>query len=216
MSASISQIQYQTPLAWCLLTLFFVSCSPSTSQKAQLTLKNYLSYAEKKNPAAIYEQLSLKQKENLTLEAFLQQWKSHQFELKEQRKRLQSQLQKPLKLKATIRVGGQNSLVLVLDGDRWKIDKCNLFSFDGSSIRTVLKSLIQAIEHRNFKQVMNLLANSTRDSIDREIQDRLERLKDSANHKIELSGNKAILRYGPEYKIEFVKEKDVWRILDFN
>jgi hypothetical protein len=46
--------------------------------------------------------------------------------------------------------------------------------------------------------------------------DRLNRLKQGLNREIEVTGNKARLRYHRRYKIELIKENGRWKILDFD
>jgi hypothetical protein len=74
----------------------------------------------------------------------------------------------------------------------------------------------EALEHHDLDGLLDLMADPLRGQLERELTDRLQRLKASLHKEIEVNDNKARLRFDDRYYLDLVRENGRWRVSDFN
>ncbi len=182
------------------------------------TLQRYIMSIQKNRPAIAYDLLDKRVRYQVTKEEFIAKWKTVQPELKAQARQLQALLNQKIKMQAKAQVifpsGVRAKLGYYSNG--WQIEEELLSAQEAGTPAEVLRAFFNAIEQRNYKRVMQLLAKSLRESIEREIADRQANLKRALQQEIEIIGNRARLDYGPGHKIELIKEEGQWRVLQLN
>jgi len=208
-------IRRASRLALALVPLL-CACAGAANTGPQETLRRYIKAVDADHPAEAYALMDESVRKQMTPTEFAARWKTLRLELQAQAVQLKPLLAKPVKARAqvTFPSGGRASLTYV--DDRWKIDDGVALSGGAATPADALKAFIRAVESRNYELVMRFMARSVRESIERDITERLAKLRQALNQEIEVTGGRARLQYDPRYKIELIQEEGEWRILDLD
>ena len=199
-----------------LVALIVSGCGAAQQGGPQDTLRRYIDAINANQPAAAYALMDESVRRQMTLSEFVARWKSVQPELKEQAVQLRESLAKPIKARAQITYLTGTRASLLLDESRWQIDEGIAVTVATATPIDALRAFVRAVEQRSYDAVMKLLAKQVRENIERDIGERLSKLKQSLNQEIEVTGNRARLQYDPRYKIELTNEDGQWKVLDFD
>jgi hypothetical protein len=196
-----------------------VACGrPAQTFHPRSTLERYVHFVRANQPRGAYGLLSKKVREVQSYEAFERSWKKHYADLQAQAEEVAAKLgkDKAFTLAATARIGGLREVGLVYEGKRWRVDSGVSVGFSASSPRDAVLALVRAVEARNLNAFMKTLTKQRREGLNREITQRLEKIRANLDRAFEVTGNRARLQYDPKYWIMLVKENGVWRVLEFN
>jgi hypothetical protein len=199
-----------------VLLPLLVACSGVAKTGPQETLRRYVHAIESDHPTDAYVLLDESIRKQMTPTEFIARWKSLRVELQAQAVQLKPLLGKPVKARAQVSFPSGARASLSYADDLWKIDDGIALSGGAATPADALRAFIRAVESRNYELVMRFLARSVRDSIERDITERVAKLKHALNHEIEVTGGRARLQYDPRYKIELIQEEGEWRILDLD
>ena len=194
-------------------------CTPSQdTHHPRSALGQYVRAVRANNPQAAYALLSKKVRATVSLEEFTQRWKSGHTELLAQAEDIEKARgqTKAFALEARIEVGSRRTVSLALEGERWRILGGVGSGFESTSPREAVHALVRALESRSFSAFLRLLSKTRQEQFLREMSLRLEKLKANLDRDFEVTGNRARLQYDPRYWIQLVKEKGVWKIVEFN
>jgi hypothetical protein len=80
-----------------------------------------------------------------------------------------------------------------------------------------LRAFVRALERRDVDQVMALMARQVRTNLERNLRERLDRMKVAlGKDSIEIHGDRAELRYDRQWRIQLVRENGQWRVANFD
>lgn len=192
--------------------------SRSEAHHPRSALDRYVRAVRANDPRAAYDLLSKEIRAQVTLEEFTRRWRESHGDLKHQAEAIEKARTQTsaYALRATIALGAQRTVSLALEGDRWRLLGGVGSGFDSASPKEAVQALVRALESRNFSAFLKLLSKPRREQFLKEMSLRLEKLKANLDRDIEVLGNRARLQYDPHYWIQLVKEKGVWKIVEFN
>ncbi|MDX9999987.1 MAG: hypothetical protein RBU30_01695 [Polyangia bacterium] len=181
-------------------------------------LDKYVRAVRANDPRAAYGLLSKEVQAQVSLEEFTRRWQASHDDLKAQAAELERARSKPkaYNLQATFTIGTQRSVSLALEGERWRILGGVGSGLDSASPREAVVALVRALESKNFSAFLKLLSKPRQEQFQREMSLRLEKLRANLDRDFEVLGNRARLQYDPRFWIQLVKEKGVWKIVEFN
>jgi hypothetical protein len=207
----------RTPVgALCLLALLAMGCGAVQHGGPQDVLRKYIAAINANQPAVAYALMEEGVRRQTTLNEFIARWKTVQPELKEQAAQLRETLAKPIKARAQISYPTGTRAGLVFDDNTWQIEEGIAVTVATATPIDALRAFVRAVEQRNYDAVMKLLAKQVRENIERDIGERVTKLKQSLSQEIEVTGNKARLQYDPRYRIELTNEDGQWKVMDFD
>ncbi len=107
---------------------------------------------------------------------------------------------------------------LTRDGDGWRLTTTALGEAHAGTPVEALRQLAHALEQRRFDLVLNLLGEPLRAEVERQIRERLEQLRAALDQgrEVEVTGDRARLRYGPGFHVDLRRQGGEWRIHDLN
>jgi hypothetical protein len=199
-----------------LLSLAEAGCGSARWAGPQDTLQRYLAAIDKNNPVEAYALMDESLRRQMTQTEFVTKWNAHQQELKEQAVAIRAAWSKPLKARAQITYASGTRAHLSLEDRRWQIDEGIAVTLQAATPIDALRAFIRAVEQRSYEGVMKLLAKPVRENIERDINDRLSKLKQALNQEIEVTGSRARIQYDPRFKIELTNEDGQWKVQDFD
>ena len=199
-----------------LLLALIPACAGSSRVGPHETLRRYVEAVETDRPDDAYRLLDEGVRSRMTPAEFASQWKSLRAELQAQAVRLKAALGKPVKARAQVSYPAGGRAMLSYSDDRWRIDDGVALSGGAATPSDALKAFVRAVESRSYEAVMRLLARSVRESIERDVAERVAKLKEAAGQEIEVTGVRARLQYAPRFKVELIHEEGEWRILDLD
>lgn len=181
----------------------------------QKVVDQYVAAIRTNRPDLAYDLLDEAVRRRVSKNEFSTRWRNARGELEDQARGLESAKTKPA-VRATVTFGDGVTADLVFIKGEWRISEGITVKLQAATPTDALRAFVKAVEERDYQAVMQLVSKSMRETIEREISDRLERLKKSLDREIEVTGNKARFQYDRRYKIELIKEDGQWKILDFD
>jgi hypothetical protein len=132
-----------------------------------------------------------------------------------------------VEVKAEYDYGDGNRLALQMEGGVWKLALDPVMFYSQRSPREALRSFVRAMERRRFVIVLRFVPNQWvkvmtvkdiqrlfgKDQLDATNQ-LLRNLKANIENPIEVKGDEAVMLYGDRFKVQFVREDGVWKIVD--
>jgi hypothetical protein len=241
-----------------LLALLCIgACAPATADTSlDATLRRYRQALRSNHAQAAYDLLSLDQQAQRDKDLFAQIWAARDAERAVQLNALSSFLPSdPRKGSAQVRTDlrlnlsgpGSPPVELLLATDRdghWRLSHAGLAAPSTDTPEAALRGLLRAMEQRSFSAIFRLLSLQTRQAVEEELRERIERLRaalqvrapprisspttrqnaepksasppSSQEMRIEIQGSHARIQYDPRFFIDLVREADGWRIRDMN
>lgn len=150
---------------------------------------------------------------------------------KKNRQALELLLQNPDRIEITAKVDLGYGEILVLRKERegWRIVSDPFSFYEQKTPREALRSFIRALERKRYEVIIRFAPRKWRRRMDIEdLKDLYEgenakktkilisKLKKSQDNHIEISGDKAVMLYGDNQQVSFVREEGVWKILEFD
>jgi len=197
-----------------MLLAGLVGCGQD-KQGPRTVVDQYVAAIRNHRPDLAYDLLDETVRRRVSKNEFTTRWRSAQEELEDQARGLESGTVKPA-VRATVEFGDGVTADLVFVDGEWRISEGITVKLQTATPTDALRAFVKAVEERDYRAVMKLVSKSMRETIEREISDRLERLKKGLDREIEVTGNKARFQYDRRYKIELIKEDGQWKILDFD
>jgi len=190
------------------------ACLPHARPDARGTLRAWAEAVERDDPAAAWRLVSAEARRGTSESDFTRRWK----ELREERRERASDLKRvtaPPAESARL-VVGQRAALAVLEPVGWRILSPRLERVGASSPEEALSRFVRALEARDFDAALQLLGEPLRSSLERELAERLSRLRTLVGKPLPIDGNRARVRYDSRYLIELIQENGAWQINDLN
>jgi hypothetical protein len=208
-----------------LLVLGLVGC-PQRTPSPKDTLKSYVAALEEGDYQRAYSLMARSFRKEYDRDEFVSHYKRNPDEVKHNVKELKKGPAK-LTVKAEYRYGEGNRLRLVREEGTWRLALDPVTFYSQRTPRLALKSFVRALERRRVKILLRFVPRKWRKVMtvkdmkelfskkQREATQQLIRnLKANLDNKIEVKGDEAEMLYGDSYKVQFVREDGVWKIVD--
>lgn len=204
-------------LATAALAVVLPGCPAVTGAGPQETLHKYVAAIDADQPVVAYALLDEGLRRQMTQAEFVSRWQALKPELKAQAALIRTALAKPVTARALLSFPAGPRAHLTLErGSEWKIEEGIAVAPQAATPIEAIRAFIRAVEQRSYETVMRTLVKSVRENIERDINERMSKLKAALNQEIEVNGNKARLQYDPKFKIELMNEDGQWKILDLD
>lgn len=130
---------------------------------------------------------------------------------------------------ATLTTADGQKLLLVYEGDGWRVDGSALDLYSQETPEAALASFVRAFNNQRYDVLLRFVPESKRDGLDEkqlerafegEQRQQLEQLTQALaaslpNVRVEVLGTRATVAYGAGGTVELVHELGAWRIEDF-
>lgn len=200
-----------------LVVLVLSGCPTATGAGPQDTLLKYVAAVEGDQPGVAYALLDENLRRQMTQAEFETRWKELRVELKAQAALIRAALAKPIAARAVLTYpAGPRALLTLERGSEWRIEEGIAVAPGAATPIEAIRAFIRAVESRSYEAVMRTLSKGVRENIERDITERMTKLKAALNQEIEVTGNKARLQYDPKFRIELLNEDGQWRVLDLD
>jgi hypothetical protein len=228
------QASTRIPYALAAAISLAIACQPgchsaSPPKDPAQTLRAYASALEAGRIEEAYSLLSDDAKREMSLEAFRRMATENPSEIREIAKALSRPASSPI-VTATITTPSGESLPLVLESGRWKIDGSAIDLYAQSSPRLAVTAFIRAFERRRYDVLMRFVPDSKKTGLDaQKLKDawegsqkpEMERLVQAVKSALptcsfEEVGDRATMPFGAVGTVQLVREHGVWRIEDFD
>lgn len=211
-----------------LLVVFvaLASCE-KPAQSPHDTLKAYVLAIKHKDLNRAYSLLSRQLKERCSRKQFIRNVQQSGGDTK---KKLNKILDDPKKINftATVDLGSGERLVLIKEEGTWRVSN-DPFAFYGQKTpREALLSFIRALDRKRYRVLLQFAPRKWRKRMDEQdiralyegenaekTKTLISKLKANKDNRIEKSGDKAVMLYGDNQQVSFVKEEGVWKISGF-
>ncbi|HKO94690.1 MAG TPA: hypothetical protein VJU61_26225 [Polyangiaceae bacterium] len=135
----------------------------------------------------------------------------------------------PAKITATLSSADGDQLLLVYEGDAWRVDGSAFDLYGQASPRAALESFVRAFDNKRYDVLLRFVPEAKQQGLTEEqlkqawegdqrqqVERVTQALKASLpNLRIEVLGTRATVAYGPGGSVELVQEHGAWRIEDF-
>jgi len=199
---------------------------PQRAPSPKDTLKAYVTALEEGDYRRAYSMMARSFRKEYDRDEFVAHHEQHP---KEVEKNIDELKKGPAKLevKAEYRYGEGNRLQLVREDGTWRLALDPVTFYSQRTPRLALKSFVRALERRRVKILLRFVPRKWRKVMKLEDMKRLfskkqreateqliRNLKANLDNKIEVKGDEAEMLYGDSYKVQFVREDGVWKIVD--
>jgi hypothetical protein len=201
-------------VAWAFsLAVTGFGCGGAHRGGAAEVAARYATAIEADQPKAAYDLLSDALRTQVTEADFMARWKSLRQELQAQAAQLRAVLGKGTEARAVVVYPSGFRARLACRGNEWRVEDEITSPLMTSTPAETLRAFVRAVEERDFDAAMRLLARPLRESVEKEIKDRVSKLRQALDREIEVSGGRARLQYDARSKVELVNEDGHWRIV---
>jgi hypothetical protein len=200
-----------------LFAALVVGCTRATLPDPATTLRQYLAASARNDPQAAYALLSEEQRRRISEREFSERWRATVAERQAQAENAREALAgRGASQAAELHFSDGRSLALVRESSGWRLAAARPLEPGGTTPQDVVRRFTQALEARDFDGVMQLLGDPLRGVIERELAERLARLKTAGAKDVQVDGDRARIRFDDRYFIELKRENGHWRVADFN
>jgi hypothetical protein len=204
----------------CLVGLAVLAAACAGPSRGPISVVDrYIRAIERNRPDEAYALLSERARARLSRAAFARQLELHRAEALGQARELRRARHQATRLamSADVPLGSGRETELTVERRRWRLEQGLQQGHSGSTPVMALRAFVQALERRDLDQVMRLLSSRVRQNLERELRQRVDRLKTSIDKdSIDVRGNRAELRYDRNYRIQLVRENGEWHIVNFD
>jgi hypothetical protein len=206
--------------------LLLAACPNGAAVSPEATLKAYIAALERGNYGRAYRLMSKSFRQEYDKDEFVTHHKRNRVEVKKNLDELKKGPSK-LQVNAEFRYGEGSRIRLVMEGGAWKLSLDPVTFYSQRSPREALKSFVRALQRRRYKILMRFVPNQWKRLMTvRDIRrlfskaqiaatrQLIRNLKANLDNKIEVSGDKAEMLYGDRYRVRFLREDGIWKIVD--
>jgi hypothetical protein len=217
-------------LPWCALLLLCFGCAAGSGAAVSPNdvLRSYAQALREQRLDDAYALLSREAQARVSLAVFRQMAQENPKEIEE----ISADLLRPseaARVTATLTTADGDTLLLVYEGERWKIDASALDLYRQDSPLAALSSFLRAFDHKRYDVLLRFVPEAQAEGLSPEAlqaawegeqRTHMERLTQSlkaslANAKVEMLGDRATVGYGAGGTVELINEHGSWKIEDF-
>lgn len=214
------------PFALASLALWLLACGGAMDDRTpEATVASLASALSEHDVEGAYRLMSRHYREQVTLEEFRAMF-SDQAEIDHTAERLRHR-DGPADEEASVTYGTHERLLLRREGDTWRVVTDVVDWYSQRTPRQAVRSFVRAIEARRWDVLLRLLPEVDREAM---TEDRLREMlagegEEALDHlaagmrsaleaDIEEHGDHATLPYGERFRVELVREGNVWCVAD--
>jgi hypothetical protein len=200
-------------LVWCAL---LVGCAPRAGRPPATGVRAWLQAEARDDPRAAYRTLSRELRRSLPEAQFATRWRALAEERHGQAAALRALGDRPPTTRAHGLWRDSSEVTLVREPGGWRLAAARITTAGAPSPEDAVLRFTEALERHDLDGLLDLMADPLRSQVERELLDRLQRLKASLHKEIQVNDNKARLRFDDRYYLDLVRENGRWRVSDFN
>jgi hypothetical protein len=163
-----------------------------------------------------YDLLSVTQQAALSRQQFRELAAAQPDEVRHQLRSLQRQTKRPIPVTAEVPLQNGEVATLVLRDGRWHIAQGTAGAATMISPRHTLRALRRALQRRSYPAVVALLGREARAQLEDEVARIVEGLANEEELTVEVTGNRARVRYDGHHVIELERQDGDWVIVNLN
>ena len=211
------------------LAVVVAACSSTPAAKGpRETLDSYARALDQGRVADAYALLSDEAKKSIPFEAFQRMVKENPEEVKDIARSLTRPSGPPL-VTATVTAPNGESLLLVYEDGKWKVDASAIDLYSQASPEAAVRAFLRAFGNRRYDVLMRFVPDAKKEGLDAqklkkawegEQKDEMERLTQALDAalptaRFERIGDRATMAYGAGGTVELVREHGSWKIEEF-
>jgi hypothetical protein len=220
-------IRFVAPLV--LATALAAGCVTSKPVSGpKETLDSYAQALREGRVKEAYGLLSDEAQKNIPFEAFQRMVKENPEEVRDIANALSRPSGPPL-VTATVTAPNGESLVLVYEGGRWRVDGSAVDLYSQASPEAAVRAFIRAFENKRYDVILRFVPDGKKEGLDApklkkawegEQKEEMERLTQALaaalpTARFERIGERATMAYGAGGTVELVREHGAWKIEEF-
>lgn len=213
----------------CALSALGVGCAAQKpAQGPKETLDAYAAALRAGRMEEAYALLSDEAKKQLPYEAFARMVKENPEEVRDIAAALGRPSGPPL-VTATVTAPNGESLLLVYEGGKWRVDGSAIDLYSQASPEAAVRAFIRAFENKRWDVLMRFVPDAKKEGLDAgklkkawegEQKDELSRLTQALaaalpTAKFERIGERATMSYGAGGTVELLREHGAWKVEEF-
>lgn len=202
--------------------------TPKAAQGPKETLDAYANALRAGRTQDAYALLSDEAKKQLPFEAFARMVKENPEEVRDIASALARPSGPPL-VTATVTAPNGESLLLVYEEGRWRVDGSAIDLYSQASPEAAVRAFIRAFENKRWDVLMRFVPDGKKEGLDAaklkkawegEQKDELSRLTQALaaalpTAKFERIGERATMSYGAGGTVELLREHGAWKVEEF-
>lgn len=213
------------------LAFALAGCHASTMQQGPSdTLRAYASALEQGRADDAYKLLSDEARRSISLEAFRRMVKENPDEVRDIARALARPSSDPV-VTATVSSPNGESLLLVYEGGRWRIDGSAIDLYAQTTPRQAIEAFLRAFDQKRWDVLVRFVPDAHLEGIDaaklkaawetKEQAEEMQRITSAIRTAlptaaIEETGDRATMAYGAGGTVQLVREHGAWKIEDFD
>jgi hypothetical protein len=196
-----------------VLTALMAGCAGPAAPAPSATVARWLAANAHDDPHAAYPLLADSVRRATPEKEFAARWRTTVEE-----RRGQAAALGPLAARehAEARFPDGRTEPLARDPEGWRLLAPRPLAAGAATPEEAVRRFAAALEQHDFDGLLALLADPLRSIVERELADRLTRVRDSLNKEIKIDGAHARIRFDQRYYLDLTQENGRWRISDFN
>lgn len=208
-----------------LVSLVWAGC-PQRVAPARQTLNAYVVALRAKDFGRAYGLLSKSFRAEYDREEFVRFLRTHPKEVDRTVADLQSKPER-VRVAARFEWGPGQRLQLVREKGGWRLALDPVTLYSQRTPRLALRSFLRALEHRRYKVLLRFVPRKWRHVMTvrdvrrlyeskqaKDTKRLIRNLKANLDNRIAVKGDRAEMLYGDQYKVQFLREDGVWKIVD--
>jgi hypothetical protein len=199
-----------------LLTLLAAGCAGKAAVAPASAVQAYLAAGAREDPHAAYQLLAQPARAGMSEDEFAARWRASSAERKAQSTVLAPLASRPVAERARALWSDNRETQLVREPTGWRLQSPRVVASGAASPEEAVRHFTEALEHHDLDGLLDLMADPLRGLLERELTDRLARLKTALHKDIQVDGSRARIRFDDRYYLELKLEAGRWRIADFN
>jgi hypothetical protein len=220
-------------VVWLLAALVWLpasgtGCAAGASQGPREALREYALALHERRVADAYALLSRDARARISFADFSRMVTENAREIEDISASLLGPAEPPT-VTATLSSPDGESLLLVYEGNSWRVDGSAFDLYGQSTPRAALESFVRAFGNKRYDVLLRFVPEAKRQGLtadqlkqawEGDQRPQVERLTQALgaslpNLHIEVLGTRATVAYGPGGNVELIQEQGTWRIEDF-
>lgn len=223
-----NKVSWCAPLVLAVSVSVFVGCAAGGAAGPREALRSYALALREGRTSDAYGLLSTEAKSRVSLVEFQRMVVENGREIEDISAGLLAPAEVP-KVTATLTSPDGEKLLLVYEGDRWRVDGSALDLYSQETPEAALASFVRAFNNERYDVLLRFVPESKREGLtveqlkrawEGEQRAQIEQLTQALqaslpNLRVEVLGTRATVAYGAGGTVELVHELGAWRIEDF-
>jgi len=198
------------------------------AQGPQATLDAYSNALRNRNYELAYELMSESFRNQYSKEDFVRVLNERSMEVDTAAEQLRGSRQN-LEVSAEFQYDVGHTMRLTYEDNEWRVASNPLAFYSQATPRQALISFLLAYRLERWEIMLKFIPDKYRERMDvatlkeqfrgenrSEIEMMMQTLRNHVNADISIKGNEARMPYGDRYELRFVREQNLWKILDFD